>query len=308
MRISEDIEEFGGKISVIITTYNRGEVLRRVFKGWLKQTLRNFEMVIVDDGSTDDTYMILEEAKRDFEERRPDVTFKIYRQENRGPAGGRNFAVTKASGDILVFVDDDAYPVKDFLKAHLLWHDRYPNAVVRGPVINVSSWERVSDKPPKGILSRIKHYSRNYFCTANASVRKELFTSIGGFDESFKRWSDTEFAYRLRGRYKLKWIFDFNATVYHYKPEDLFRTEEELRRHYYREGVYAAKLFLRYPDNIWVKLRTGYFFPNIILWNLLRKDGNGIPFLSEGRAKRLRYFIEGFLDTIEKEGGKLERA
>jgi len=286
-------------ISVIITTFNRGEILRKVFRGWMNQSLENFEIVNVDDGSTDNTLEILESCKETFKRERPDIAFEIYQQKNKGPAGGRNLAISMAKGEILVFVDDDAYPVKRFLEYHLKWHLKYENTVVRGPIINVETWEEVSDYPPTGFFSRLRHYSKNYFCTANASIRRKFMVELGGFDESFKRWSDTEFAYRLRERYRMKWIFDFDAVVYHYKPPALLKDE---RNHFYREGIYAAKLYLKYPGNFRVKLRTGYFFPNTLIWKAV-KEGRKPPFINDKRFKKLKYFVQGFMDTL-KEGEK----
>lgn len=282
-------------LSVLITTYNRSEILRRTLKAWLDQTFKDFELIVIDDGSTDSTWEVLNDYKSRYRAQLGD-RLVIHRQENKGASAARNLGINLARGDVIVFIDDDAYPVPIFLESHYRWHQRYPNAIVRGPIINISSWDEVTPAPPKGFLNRLRHYSKNFFCTANVSIAKRYILEVGGFDESFKRWEDTELAYKLRASFRFKWIFDYDATVYHYKPQ----LEEVDESFFYREGIYSAKLFLKYSDNIRVKLRTGYFFPNLLLWRLLLSK-SGEPLVK--RFKKLSYlrgYVRGFMDTLNE--------
>jgi glycosyltransferase involved in cell wall biosynthesis len=98
------------KISVIIPTYNEEDVILDCLESLSKQTYPDFEVIIVDDGSTDNTWKILSEFRiSNFE-------FRILKQEHRGPGEGRNLGARHAKGEILVFVDSDMTFDKNFLK------------------------------------------------------------------------------------------------------------------------------------------------------------------------------------------------
>lgn len=93
------------KVSLIIPVYNTGEKLHRCFDSILAQSYQNYECIVVDDGSTDDSSTIIDEyATRD-------VRFKVVHKENGGVGSARNCGLNIASGEWLVFIDSD-----DFLK------------------------------------------------------------------------------------------------------------------------------------------------------------------------------------------------
>ena len=93
------------KVSLIIPVYNTGEKLHRCFDSILAQSYQDYECIVVDDGSTDDSSTIIDEyATRD-------VRFKVVHKENGGVGSARNCGLNIASGEWLVFIDSD-----DFLK------------------------------------------------------------------------------------------------------------------------------------------------------------------------------------------------
>lgn len=106
------------KISVIIPTYNEEDVILDCLKSLSKQSLplrgkqslQDFEIIVVDDGSTDKTLQVLSELRiKNYE-------LRILKQEHKGPGAGRNLGAKEARGDILVFVDSDMTFDKNFLK------------------------------------------------------------------------------------------------------------------------------------------------------------------------------------------------
>ncbi len=98
------------KISVIIPTYNEEDVILDCLNSLSKQSLQNFEVIVVDDGSTDKTLQVLSELKIN------NYKLKILKQEHKGAGSGRNLGAKHAKGDILVFVDSDMTFDKNFLK------------------------------------------------------------------------------------------------------------------------------------------------------------------------------------------------
>ena len=105
------------KISVIIPTYNRSQFLKKILNSLLGQTQEkcDYEIIVVDDGSTDDTSLILNTIKTSY-------NFKFVRQKNAGLSAARNHGATQAQGEILLFLDDDIVASSELIKEHLLSH------------------------------------------------------------------------------------------------------------------------------------------------------------------------------------------
>lgn len=98
------------KISVIIPTYNNGKYLQQCLDSVSHQTYRNLEIIVVDDGSTDDTQEILEHC------REKDHRLRVFYQENKGVGVARNVGLSMASGDYIAFIDSDDWVNKDYLQ------------------------------------------------------------------------------------------------------------------------------------------------------------------------------------------------
>ncbi|MCS7195019.1 MAG: glycosyltransferase [Meiothermus sp.] len=106
--------------SIVIPTQNRAGLLARVVRAFLEQEGVSFELIVVDDGSTDATPEALEALK--------DPRLLVLRQPNRGLAQARNAGLARARGAYVLFNDDDVVPEEGFLQAHLELHRRYPAA------------------------------------------------------------------------------------------------------------------------------------------------------------------------------------
>lgn len=217
------------RLSVVVPTYNRSEVLRVCLASLARQTLSldQFEVLVVDDGSTDDT----ESVVRGFQ---GTLSVRYLRQpHNRGRAAARNRGIREATGDVVVFVDSDVFPVPGFLAAHRSIHLASPRAVGRGPLLLTAHLDDPFAKRPL-----LPDPSPAFLDTANASVRREHLLAAGGFDEEFRHygWEDADLGLRLR-RMGLKRVYDRRALAYHYQPPatpesvpELLRKEEERAR------------------------------------------------------------------------------
>jgi len=114
------------KISVIIPTYNRSGLVKDAIESVLQQSLTDFELLIVDDGSTDDTATVI----RDISDRR----IKYFYKKNGGVSGARNFGLLKAKGEYIAFLDSDDLWPKDYLMtmlSHLESQEGYGAAYTR---------------------------------------------------------------------------------------------------------------------------------------------------------------------------------
>ena len=111
------------KVSVIIPVYNTEQYLRQCLDSVVNQTLREIEIICVDDGSTDKSLFILQEYARS------DERVHIISQKNQGPGAARNIGLDRALGKYLIFLDSDDWFEKDFLE-NMVWQAKETNADV----------------------------------------------------------------------------------------------------------------------------------------------------------------------------------
>jgi glycosyltransferase involved in cell wall biosynthesis len=206
-------------LSILVPTFNRREQLARLLRSLESQRLSDggqFEVVVAVDGSTDGTVEMLADFKTSY-------PLTVLPAPNGGPSVARNRALSKAIGDVVLFLDDDVVPSDDLLERHLVWHRAEPDVVVIGALLQPKSgastpwarWEAVTlMKHYDALVQKRKPVTPHHFYTGNGSVRREHALAIGGFDESFRRGEDVELAYRLEEK-GLKFRFDLHASVEH---------------------------------------------------------------------------------------------
>ncbi len=239
-------------LSVVIATRDRAAFLDRAIASLRDQlTGRRFELIVADNGSSDATAetIALWQAKAEFPIRSVYVA-----QPNRGKA--RNAAIALASGELVLFVDDDVQLPHGFIDAHVSAHERRPGAwAISGPILNVPSYET---RPKPSALN----YSGAFFCTCNVSVPRAALIAAGNFDERFDLygWEDTELGLRLR-RSGVSRGFAWDAYLWHIKPPTTETFESKLRKSV-EKGRMAAR-FLRTDPDWRVALATGGYSANL---------------------------------------------
>lgn len=223
-------------ISVIIPTWNRPETLLKVLGKLLQQAYKDFEILVVDDGS---------KKQPDY----PKGNIKVFKQLHQGPAAARNRGIKEAGGDILVFINDDTLVEDNFLKLHAGFHNKNKeiNKGLFGPLLEYDFGNENEAK--KWLIEKSgQHFSYKkaengpapwyYFWTCNVSIKRNfLINNDLRFDESFPTaaWEDIEFAYRskLAG---LKLFYNPQIKTYHFHE---FGLEEVLSRFYsHGRGLY----------------------------------------------------------------------
>ena len=228
------------RATIQLCTYNRAPLLERVLEACFEQTAGGdaYEVVLVNDGSTDDTPAVIGRAQT-----RATCPFTVINQVNSGLAKGRNAGIAASRGERIIFIDDDVLPIPSFVEEHLRSHDRFPLAIVRGGAINVESF----DKLPVPLWS-IRNYSGNFFWTTNVSVPLATIRAIGGFNESFSEygWEDIDVGLRLRFG-GVKAVFNPKALVYHYKPRPRSGNVEKMVRQARAQARTAVQLAEIHP-------------------------------------------------------------
>jgi GT2 family glycosyltransferase len=250
------------RATIQLCTYNRAALLERVLDACFEQTASGYEVVLVDDGSSDDTPAVIARARE-----RAGIPFTVVVQPNMGLAKARNAGLRAAEGERIIFIDDDVLPMPNFVAEHLRSHERAPDAIVRGAVINTESFD---DLPPP--IWTPANYSANYFWTSNVSVSRARLEAVGGFfDESFSEygWEDIELGLRLRFA-GTRSIFNRLAVAFHYKPRRRGTDVERMIRQARAQARTAAQLKRLHPH--WrVALATGDTPVQRGLGRLLRK-------------------------------------
>jgi glycosyltransferase involved in cell wall biosynthesis len=196
-------------ISVVIPVYNRRVIMAKTLGYLSQQTLdpTRFEVVVVDDASTDGTGEMIKSLK-------PPYLLRYFSMPERGgPAGARNKGVREAQGSLIVFIDSDLVPAPELLEAHLEAHQSADNVIGHGPVIHTTDLDN-----PTATRMKLTDMSRAFFATGNVSIRREHLLKAGLFDEEFREygWEDLELGRRLR-RLQLQAIPVPEAKGYHYK-------------------------------------------------------------------------------------------
>jgi serine acetyltransferase/GT2 family glycosyltransferase len=236
-------------VSVVIATFNRQDLLRRLLEQLDAQTIdpKHYEVIAVDDGSKDDT----REKLAGLETR---YSLRIERQANAGAAVARQRGVDLASGKIIVVVDDDMQVKPDFLEKHLARHTD-DNTVVLGrlrPDANLADmplferfYARVLAQKAEAFAAGKAEVRGHDVYTGNVSFPRKLFLDAGGFDAQFRALEDEELGIRLE-KAGARFAFANDAESIH--GSDWTSMKKWMERAY-RDGVYQAKVSRKHPDH-----------------------------------------------------------
>jgi glycosyltransferase involved in cell wall biosynthesis len=258
--------------SVVIPTYNRLPILRQCLVALEQQRglseAMAYEVVLVDDGSTDGTVQWLREHSEQFPH------LRIICQDHGGPAIGRNRGVDAAKGEVIVFIDSDLVVAPDFLLHHAAglrscWDRRGDRlCFTYGAVINTHNFESPSSEPHK-----LSDLSWAYFATGNVAIDRQLLLTSGLFDPSFRLygWEDLELGERLR-RMGVVLVRCPEAIGYHWHPPlSLDQLPELVRKE--QERARMGLLFYRKHPTRRVRFIIQFTTLHRLLWELLTLGG-----------------------------------
>jgi glycosyltransferase involved in cell wall biosynthesis len=246
------------RISIVIATKDRASQLERALRSFESQIgPPPFEIIVVDNGSTDETSAVTQAAI----DRGIPARYVYEAEPNRGKA--RNAGVRVASGYLVAFCDDDVQAPPGWIAAHDAAHQQ-GDLVVSGPIINVASYE----ERPRPTFTNL---SRAFFCTCNVSLPRYAFEAAGGFDEAFDLygWEDTELGMRLRERGARR-HFAWGAYIWHVKPPTENTLHVETRKAV--EKARMAVRFVRKQPTPRARLAAGLHPVNILRGRYLLPD------------------------------------
>ncbi len=223
--------------SIIIPTFNAAKTIADTLKSVFNSVYRNFEVIIIDDCSTDNTIKIC----KDFS------TKIIELKENRGPAFARNEGVRNSKSEILIFLDSDVVFPQNLFNDMLSYMRNQPNiagvGTISSPVpLNQNFYSKYFALKEYQILVELLHGKRcacvSFICTRCGCLRRSVFEEMGGFNESYKKPSieDFEFSTRMGDKYKI--LYDKELLNNHYFPDTFLK----ICRRYYRNSREMVQL------------------------------------------------------------------
>ncbi len=259
-------------VSVVIPTFNRLPILEKCLTALENQILpsgiKGYEVVVVDDGSTDGTSSWLREKESVYRR------VKLIEQTHGGPGQGRNKGVDNSIGDVIVFIDSDLVVTESFLASHYrsltkAWLRRGDKlCFTYGSVINTANFKNPASEPHK-----LRDLSWAYFATGNVAIDKLILQKSGLFDPAFKLygWEDLELGERLRSM-GVELVKCPRAVGYHWHPAlsieqipNLIRIEKERAK--------MAMVFFRKHPTLRVRFIIQFTLLHRLLWELLSIGG-----------------------------------
>ncbi len=192
-------------VSVIIPTYNRGWILKEAVESVLAQDFRNFELIIVDDGSTDNTQDVLDAYINACDA--CGLKIILFKQKNRGVSAARNRGIASASGRYIAFLDSDDLWLPEKLSTQVDFFKENPDTLIcQTGEIWIRNGVRVNPKKKhKKVSGMIFEHSLS-LCLVSPSavmIERSLFDEVGVFDESLPICEDYDLWLRISCRYPI---------------------------------------------------------------------------------------------------------
>jgi GT2 family glycosyltransferase len=291
------------KIVVIIPSYNRFDRLWHTLKSLQNQTFKNFEAVIVDDGSDADIHEFIKKNCSFI-----GFKLKIIKQKNSGASVALNTGLQTFSDGLFFLTDDDIILLPDTLEKHLEFHYKYPNAILCGsarmdksaiisPLYEYKFYmEQCWENEIRKFIPPLKVSTNAFFVTtANTSFPCEVIEKIGGFNPELRDGYDVEFCLRAL-KNGVDVYFDYRIKTIH---NDVF----SLRHYALRQKAYInsklkiAKLMPEFKELLFKNYQTYIPWYKKFIYKLLKNEkiNNFIeesPFFSKF-PKFFRYKIYG---------------
>lgn len=229
-------------VSVIIPSYNYGQFVGQAVDSALSQTYSPIEIIVVDDGSQDDT----RERLASYGDR-----IRYVHQQNQGLSAARNTGIREARGEYLAFLDsDDAFHprkvelqmkyVQQHQEVNLLATEMFSEEPIR--------WSDVqSAEPPVTLISLEAIAIKPRFAPSSVIVRKKCFETVGDFDTTLRSVEDREMWLRIATRYQMARI-DLPLTWYRFTPGSMSSNPERME-HYELLVLNRAFAFPQLRDN-----------------------------------------------------------
>ena len=269
-------------LSVVLVSMNRKAILEHCLLKLQDQTLQDFEIIVVDNASTDGTEDMIRS-------RFPHVRYTRL-EANLGPPGGRNAGVQMASGDLCVFLDDDAYFKDD--DAFVRIRERFS----REPQLDLAALRIIRPQDgreeyksiPRADKKKIdEDYECSYFCGAGFALRRDVFLNIGGFwNNLIYLTEEQDLSYRLMDQGRRLLRLSSVSVVHNETPQ---------------ARIPGKWIYFGARNRFWVALRNlpmRYVLTHTLLWW-------GYYFVMAAKNRHPVFYLRGVLDALKGAPGVL---
>jgi glycosyltransferase involved in cell wall biosynthesis len=212
-------------VSAVIPTYNYGAFVEEAVESALGQTHRRMEVIVVDDGSTDDTA----ERLARYGDR-----IRVVWQENRGLSAARNRGIREARGEWVALLDSDDVWHRDKTRVQLRALGQYPDVRLIGSTF-VKELSQGDLADPRGIVALGVEdlVGRTRFGPSSAMIRRDCLDEVGYFDESLRSVEDRDMWLRIAARYPVV-LVDSPCWLYRTHPNQMNRHANRMHENYRR--------------------------------------------------------------------------
>ncbi len=229
-------------VSVIIPTYNGEHKIIDILQALENQTYTDFEVIVMVDGSTDQTVNKLNNQSFNFK------LFRVFEQVNQGRAEVRNNGAKLAVSDLLVFFDDDMVPLENCVREHVHHHALKNNTILTGGLCeNVTgtttdiqkyklSLSRSWSIPLQGQSEMPLNRQNLFISAANFSISKELFFELNGFDKELNDAEDFDLAVRAYQK-GIQLYYNHKAFAFH---NDFITCKSYIKRQRQYKAAYQS--------------------------------------------------------------------
>lgn len=186
------------RISVVIPLFNKAPYIERALRSVLAQTITDLELIVIDDGSTDDGCNIVKTFTDD--------RVRLIRQENRGVSTARNRGIDEAKTDLIAFLDADDEWLPEFLETVIRLRDMYPEAGAFATAYRVDKGGGLMrnrkirgyrKRQWEGVISNYLRIRTTLICSSAVAVKKEVFEKTGTFRVEAKKAEDLDLWLRI---------------------------------------------------------------------------------------------------------------
>lgn len=234
------------RYSVIIPVYNRPDEVDELLKSLTQQTFKDFEVVVVEDGSSIP-------CKETVEKYQKELDIHYYDKPNSGPGQSRNYGVERSIGEYLIILDSDCILPKDYLTAIEKELQTSHADAFGGPdrahesftdIQKAINYSMTSFFTTGGIRGGKKKMDKFYPRSFNMGVRRDAYTALGGFSQ-MRFGEDIDFSIRIfKAGYQCRLFPD--AWVYHKRRTDLKKFFKQV----HNSGIARINLYKKYPESL----------------------------------------------------------
>ncbi len=205
-------------VSVIIHTYNNEKFIAETIKSVLRQTYKDYEIIVVDDGSEDGTRDALHPYMQDI---------RYHYKENGGIASAKNAGISLSNAEFIAFLDHDDLWIPDKLKIQMEYFDAHPQiGLVYAKYASFMGDKELRTKPEKGYSGWIfkELLSKSFVQTSTVMVKRECLDAVGPYDESFKLADEYDMFLRVAKRFQCGFV-DKELTRYRVHDRNASRND-----------------------------------------------------------------------------------